>query len=831
MMPGLTIRQCVLAVVLTCALVISVMLPAWAAKIKEPGEMAGAWRGSNNSIYEIEVNRNQVTLKAPTRKKIRHYKGKFLPNRFKIYFPVRSVDDISEDIPLAVRRIAVRRGHIYEGEVEFLDDGRIKLRFREDSITYNPAGTRLLRITTGTSYGEVILTRKPGYTIGKLRLQDRPFRKRIHRWQDCYSRVKEHVEHVILPNLQAEAQDLLSQMDYNNQRIASHEARLAAIEQQIPQLQQQIRDGMNLRSQPEYGHITETIRDLQHEVREIESQMAQYIKDEQLGPEYVALNQRFENKQAQLDQLWGMLPRDLPDIPDIERMKTRIETLIQEKKETLKALKPLYEKRNTLRTSYEENQWAIWLKENEMESVSKQLESLNHHPVIRRVVLTDGKTPVYEATLEIDPAKIREFQEAWESYLNEYYWAREQLKNLEPTLTRTRLAKQSTFHDMMNAFADVDEAHDVLQMTLKNSRNTKMAVETAHYLYDVADAWSRGGPIAVLVELNAKMIEHYWVNDGEFFKMFDESELRKLYNDEAYAAMQNPFAAMPGDQLQRSIIKTGTEVVYGLWEEPYLKRELAKAEQNLENVTSGHRNLIERARQARRRVPDINPRRLSDACDKVLTIRNRLSDMAETRRLTIGTKNTVQAAAEDLLKESIKAYMDQQEAAAWMDYFQKELVRRLATQNYLRASAVYWSVVDRKKYLQDYMQAMQRLRFAVEKQKEEYINSHLANNGFHVAQNRMFYPENKQFRMEITLEGMSNGEKPVLLGQKSPLLMKPVADYSLPERTLQTYGVQCQVGVPVEAENPRSHAFTFSGGQLKNSSKAGSELPLLIDLL
>lgn len=859
----------------------SVFQAAWAV---EPRDLPGKWKDKNNIEYEVEVQGTQFrmrVLNSPD-KSCKLYQGAMLQGEFNIACRVTTLDDIGKNLPMKIRELLIQQGYLFRATVDTSNPHDLRITFIGDSVTYNSGGTAIKSINRDSDHEEVTLSRRRGYQIGNIDQDSARFRRRAEASINDYRRRIEHIRQDVIPPIEIELASMHNLEKQQQERISTQErqrdlatARIDALEAELTSHRNTLEKELAT-MQAKYPLLADHRALCQRRIREIENQIVRSMSPTGSAYDNTKLFEDRTNLKLELTQVENALREHLGDIisnEERERRETAINDLFQEsrrqndlREQINKRIIELRSELSTLQQTMTDKLVALDAQDKNIQSLLKQIEVLENPPVLGSIAVLVGPDAKFYASVDQDQEVLNAMQNQ-QLYLDgEIRQMPDRVQALKSAKDSARSKKNIAKWSMTEAAYDVISANADIVRVMEENRIYRASAATAAYFYDVISAGIEGGPAAIFADLTGKLLEHYALNDSQFFQMYDESELRAAYNgiQEEEPSMREVItsnyafkqAASSTIEFMESGFQNEFSTIGKMWERRNATQAVAERAQDLLREQDTFSRQIGRAaleaEEAYERVLK-NPsstKEIRDAISKRQAVLARYQDniargfrgaapleranerlakankdISDLRKIDLkdAAKGVGKGLLVDTFKNLLTAQFDAREQEVWTRFFEKEVYYKLEYQKYKLAAANYWMAYDRWKEAQRYWQLLWTMSQELSADMVKYATGR--QDGFHVVKNEQFYDDQGPVEMRMEVIGPTMGEEAFLLGEGSPPPQKELKGQ--PQAT-ETAGTE----IPSEGMNPNpthqnDYQFIFDPTGLK-TLKPGGELPVRV---
>lgn len=858
---------------------------AWALEIRD---LPGKWKDPNNIEYQVEIQGTQFILRLlnATDKACKVYQGPLLAGEFNIICRPRGVDDLGKTLPLPIRQALMARGYQFRATVDTSPPNDLHVTFITDSVTYDRGGTTVSSVNLDDEHENLVLSRRRGYQIGNIAQDPTLFHRRAEAAINEFRRRIEHIRRDVIPPIEIELASQQQLENHQKARIATQErerdlatAHIEALEAEIANYRSILEtDLANIQSK--YPLLADHRNECLRKIRELETRI---IRPSEIpNPDTAKFFEERAHLTQELVQIESALREHLGDILSTEAREQReadINRLFQEAQRQTELRKQINDRIIDLRSELDTLQQnmltklaAIETQENSIQALLKEIDSLAQPPALTSMVVMVGPDPKFYASLEQDQQVLAAMQAQQLDLDTEIRQMPDRVQALRAAKDQARSQKNAAKWSMTEAAHDVIDAEADIVTVLEANRRYRAAAATAAYFYDVISAGVEGGPAGIFADLTGKLVEHYALNDQEFFKSFDESELRAAYAGiqvaepsmreqvtESYpfgqacsstvefmeSAFQNEFSTLGAlytrDQARVNVNQRAMDL---LREQDGFARRMGQEavsvqdayERVLRNPGASAQEMMEAVNNRRsflsRYRAHVNTDWMAAA---PLEKANRQLDKAnkaisDLRKIDL--KDAAKGVGKGLLVDTFKglltAQFDAMEQEAWTKFFEKEVYYKLEFQKYRLAAANYWLAYDRWKDAQRYWQLLWTMSKDLSADMQSYANRR--QDGFHVAKNEPFYDDQGPVEMKLEILGPTMGEETFLLGDVTPsppkeLKGQPQASES-PSAGVGEPGHDAPE-MPMTQTSQRNFQFMFDPAALK-TLKPGGELPVKV---
>lgn len=300
-------------------------------------------------------------------------------------------------------------------------------------------------------------------------------------------------------------------------------------------------------------------------------------------------------------------------------------------------------------------------------------------PLVREITIHQGSATgpvVYDATKwapDSGIASLDELSAADRAELQQLDAERQQARQLFESAEQEAIAR-----------------NDDVYRAIWKSAIAQAGIETAYYIYDVANGWKEGGPVGALFEAGKKLADAWVFSGGVVFENFNESDLAKQFDQEYNGTLKTEFndgtTAMVGKTAAKTV---GKAILKDATTKPIKGYFANKAGGLMADYFSSH-----------------SAPKLEKAIDEAV-FRSQRKQIVEAARTQVGRinklldptkfswkKTLTQTLVKDLTKQFAKAAVQKYEEAAWVEFFAADLVARVRARAFLDVSGAYWEQYD-----------------------------------------------------------------------------------------------------------------------------------------
>lgn len=868
----------------------------WALELKD---VPGKWKSNNNVEYDVTLQGPTITVqRSPVRPgNCDTYRGTFhLSAEFSLICVPKTIDELGVNLPMEIRRQLQARGYQYRATGQLRTDNTIDLTFISDTVTYNSAGTRISSINLDDSTDSYMLSKRLGFKVGEISQDDTLFRRRAAAESLELQRRIDRIEKDQLPGLQLELDSMKQLEAQQKERIAHYErerdvdtAQMNVIESRMGEIRRSILSELERLSSKQPNFFAERNR-LIEEVQALRNRLTSIPEIQQEARQ--SAYQHYIQTNQQLDTIESRLREELGSIlsqADLERRKDEVESLAQRAKRVGDDRKIVNEHLIILRNQLDAIQKRMTAKAEEIYAKNQQIgklkntmDALKATPAVTGLTVVVGGTPRFYASIDQDKHVLDAMIAQHNEIVAELYTMPAKVDALKQVKTEAASRKNAAKYAMTDAAYDTIFAEQEVADLIWENAKYRSAASTAVYFYDVISAGVEGGPAGIFADLTGKLVEHYALNQAQFFKSFDETELRQTYQGlqmpepgAIESLKENPAfgqAASSTIEFLESAFENEYETLGKVWEKQAAKNHLQHAAMNYLNEEAGLANA------AVKRVRDAQANYLRTLRNPGATIQETISAITERRQALSHLTNVhyaprmsaaplqranahlkkvgdelkelrkvdLKKAAVgvgrgfllDQLKNLCTAHFDAQEQEAWTKFFEKEIYYKVQFQHYKVAAMNYWLASDRLLAANQYWQTLWALSKEMETEISEY--GHRRRDGFYIGQNIEFNDDQGPVEMTLEVVGPSIGEDSFFL--RTPGIPDP-AVRGLAHGPLESPkeggnpvptpdANQLEIGernieqaIPATAQS--TYRYSFDPASLKRL-KAGGELPVKV---
>ncbi len=861
---------------------------SWALDLKD---LPGKWQSNTNVEYEITLQGPTITVqRSPVRPShCDTYRGTVhLSAEFPLTCVPKSIEELGANLPLQIRQQLQARGYHYRATAQLKPDNTLDFTFISDSVTYNSAGTKISSINLDDSADSYQLSKRLGFKVGEISQDDTLFRRRVAADSAELQRRIDRIEKDQLTGLQSELESMKQLETQQKERIAHYErerdvdsAQIDVIEARMAEIRRSILSEMERLSTKQPNLTSERTRLLQ-EVETLRTRVTSLPENQpeasqKAYQDYIQATQQLEAIESRLrEELGSILSQG-----ELDRRKEEIESLAQRAKRVGADRKLVNDHIISLRTQLDALQKRMSAKEEEIYAKHQQIdklknimEALKATPAVTGLTVTVGQTPRFYASIEQDKQVIDAMIEQHNGIVAELYTMPAKVDALKLAKSGAASQKNIAKYSMTNAAQETIQAEQEVADLIWENAKYRAAASTAVYFYDVISAGLEGGPAGIFADLTGKLVEHYALNDAQFFKSFDESELRKTYQGLQIpepgaidTVLENPVfgqAASSTVEFMESAFENEFETIGKKWEEQAARNHLQRSALKYLGEENGLANAaVQRVRDAQAQYLRTlrNPAASIQETMSVLTERRQaLSNLAnihyaprmsaaplqranahlkkvgdELKELRkVDLKKAAVGVGRGILLDQLKnlcaAHFDAQEQQAWSRFFEKETYYKVQYQHYKVAAMNYWLASDRLLAANQYWQTLWALSKEMETDISEY--AHRRRDGFYIGYNNEFNDDQGSVEMTLEVVGPSIGEDSFFLrtsGVTDPAVrglahgplespQKEATPLEAPERDVEK---------AIQATSKSTYHYSFDPASLKRL-KSGGELPVQV---
>jgi hypothetical protein len=868
----------------------------WALELKD---VPGKWKSNTNVAYEVTLLGPTITVqRSPVRPgNCDTYRGTLhLSAEFALTCVPKSIDELGDNLPLLIRQQLMARGYQYRATGQLRQDNTIDLTFISDTVTYNSAGTRISSINLDDEMNSYLLSKRLGFKVGEISQDDTLFRRRAAAESAELQRRIDRIEKDQLPGLQLELESMKQLEAQQKERIAHYErerdvdtAQMGAIEARMAEIRSSILSEM-VRLSTKQPNLTAERTRLLEEVQALRNRVASLPESQQEArqnayQQYIQANQQLDAIESRLrEELGSIIPQ-----AELDRRKDEIESLAQRAKRVGEDRKIVNDHLITLRNQLDAIQKRMTAKTEEIYAKNQQIgklqntmEALKATPAVTGLTVVVGGTPRFYASIDQDKQVLDAMIAQHNDIVAELYAMPARVDALKQVKTEAASRKNSAKYAMTDAAYDTILAEQDVAALIWENAKYRAAASTAVYFYDVISAGLEGGPAGIFADLTGKLVEHYALNDAQFFKSFDETELRQTYQGLQIpepgtidTVLGNPVfgqAASSTVEFMESAFENEFETIGKVWEKQAAKNHLQYSALNYLSEEAGLANAaVQRVRDAQANYLRAlrNPSASIQETMSAITVRRQaLSNLANVhyaprmaaaplQRANAHLKKVGEELKElrkvdlkkaaagvgrgillDQLKNLCTAHFDAQEQQAWTKFFEKEIYYKVQYQHYKVAAMNYWLATDRLLAANQYWQTLWALSKEMETEISEY--GHRRRDGFYIGQNTEFNDDQGPVEMTLEVVGPSIGEDsfflrtpgipdPAVRGLAHGPLESPKGGgpaVPTPDANQLENGER-NIEKAIQATAQSTYRYSFDPASLKRL-KAGGELPVKV---
>ncbi len=805
---------------------------------------------------------------------LRTWKGPFNSKKMKLIALITQPEGIPAFIPLPVRQEALRRMNPIPFTIEFeLKNSKLMtLIYWNNTITRS--GSTFKSMSIHVDADEYSVTRRGGYTIGEVNVDDSWLDKRLKKQSEGYQRRIEHTKNIVIPQgkarinqLETSAKQQLEALHTISQKQQTVAARTSAFQKKL--------HGLLSHRNDDYHELIEQKVQLNKEINAIDAVKQDYLKAGQ--PKRAnSIDRQLTRKRHALEKLTRKIAKTFPQDSQV----SATEKELSESVDTLKKLNRQYMR---AQTDYENTLYTLERTADSLaydklknEQREKEIAYLKRKPFINEIQLkVDGKLR-YHAEIEKDKTFLAQFQKQIEDIDNTLINLK---KNQLPQAIRNRgdasKAREEATNNMKKTGESVIEAGDLVADNIMATAVLRAVADVTEVIY----AARRGGVYGSLSEALQKATKAYFFTEGTYNANFDESALRKEMYEKANKSpslnLGQDLENYAIDQTKEAPLEMLKQGALGVFERKNLLKEATDLEKIFDAAPTHGKILDDKAAQALKKLNqthvnaqlatknlELSARANSPDLERVkgryqVAVQERSQALRKLNELKAGQqgvrknirkwisqlknvnkkildldrvslKNMGQVGKDigvGMLFDAGKLALDQEEKLLWEYFFTKEIAFRGAVMTNRQASNIYWLAFDEIKTLEEQIKVLYNLREQVELERQRYLNGRQEGGGFYVKENREFFDNEKPIELNIMILGYSTPEQVFLerKGETPGKGYKPVAGRPFRTPTL-SLNYQHQDGPQLKEH---VHQFFFKGKELTSLQKEGA-LPLRI---
>jgi hypothetical protein len=261
-----------------------------------------------------------------------------------------------------------------------------------------------------------------------------------------------------------------------------------------------------------------------------------------------------------------------------------------------------------------------------------------------------------------------------------------EIADMRQLLQESNAARQQARSEFLGASYEAVQALERVQHAIWKTAYTKVAIDFAYQMYDVAKAGANGGPVGALAEATKKIAENLTseVLDYAGFKMsggVDPNSIEAEFNTQFGANLKEPLS--PQQLTQAALTRGIKDSAFRLMKEKFNKGLGARLAGERLCAASG-----ELAHYAELAATGDTLRRLSTKWD----IMKKQVDELKTGKYKLAKLG--ENVLKDASKTVLKAAADAIEREAWIDYFEKDIIARTYYPLYASNTYLYWKIYD-----------------------------------------------------------------------------------------------------------------------------------------